>query len=52
DGSMEDAALWTDPCAINLQIPEGRYLLADAGFGTCNMLLVPYQGVQYHLKEW
>ncbi|KIK72075.1 hypothetical protein PAXRUDRAFT_181351 [Paxillus rubicundulus Ve08.2h10] len=31
--------------AINLQIPEGRYLLADAGFGTCDTLLVPYQGI-------
>ncbi|KIK75823.1 hypothetical protein PAXRUDRAFT_171569, partial [Paxillus rubicundulus Ve08.2h10] len=52
DGSMADAALWTDACTIDLQIPEGHYLLANAGFGTCDMLLVPYWGVQYHLKEW
>ncbi|KIK71789.1 hypothetical protein PAXRUDRAFT_22832 [Paxillus rubicundulus Ve08.2h10] len=33
-------------------MPPGKYLLADAGFGTLDALLVPYRGVQYHLKEW
>jgi hypothetical protein len=49
---MSDAALWTDAHINDLQIPEGQYFLADAGFGTSNALLVPYQNVHYHLKEW
>jgi len=52
DGSSADAALWNDARQHDLRIPGGRYLLADAGFGTCDALLVPYRGVRYHLKEW
>jgi len=37
---------------VNLTIPEGQYYLADAGFGVCDALLVPYRGVRYHLAEW
>jgi hypothetical protein len=52
DGSMSDAALWTDAHVNDLHIPDGRYLLADAGFGSCDALVVPYCSVRYHLKEW
>jgi hypothetical protein len=52
DGSMSDAALWTDAHVNDLRIPEGQYFLADAGFGTSDALLVPYRNVRYHLKEW
>jgi hypothetical protein len=52
DGLSSDAAIWNDARSNDLHIPEGRYLLADAGFGTCNVLLIPYWGVHYHLKEW
>ncbi|KAF8838472.1 hypothetical protein BDN67DRAFT_880867, partial [Paxillus ammoniavirescens] len=51
-GSIADAALWTDARVNDLCMPEGQYLLADAGFGTCDALLIPYCGVHYHLKEW
>ena len=33
-------------------IPEGKYYLADAGYPLCDALLVPFQGVCYHLREW
>ena len=33
-------------------MPEGKYYLADAGYPTCNQLLVPYRSVHYHLAEW
>jgi hypothetical protein len=33
-------------------IPEGCYYLADTGYANSDSLLVPYHGVQYHLKEW
>jgi hypothetical protein len=52
DSSIADAALWTDTCVNDLHMPEGQYLLADAGFGTCDALLNPYCGVRYHLREW
>jgi hypothetical protein len=52
DGLVVDASLWHDAHQHDLHIPEGLYLLADAGFGSCDALLVPYRGVRYHLKEW
>ena len=52
DGSTADANLWNDAHTQDLQKPLGKYLLADAGFGTSDALLVPYCGVRYHLKEW
>ena len=33
-------------------IPPGKYNLADAGFPSCNELLIPYRNVRYHLAEW
>ena len=34
------------------QLAAGKYCLADAGFGSCDALLVPYHGALYHSKEW
>ena len=42
DGSAADAAIWNDACHHDLHIPAGRYLLADAGFRSCDALLLPY----------
>ncbi|KAJ3982394.1 hypothetical protein F5890DRAFT_1392557, partial [Lentinula detonsa] len=44
--------IYDDARRSTLRIPNGKYLLADAGFPSCDALLVPYCGVQYHLKEW
>ena len=52
DGSTADATMWYNAHTNNLYVPEGKYLLADAGFGGSDVLLVPYHGVRYHLKEW
>lgn len=52
DGATSDAMLWNDMHSHDLQVPEGRYLLGDAGFGSSDALLVPYCGICYHLKEW
>ncbi|KAH1096938.1 hypothetical protein J1N35_013859 [Gossypium stocksii] len=35
-----------------LRIPEGKYYLADAGYGIRNGYITPYRGVRYHLKEF
>ena len=49
EGSASDARLWEN--ATGLHIPDGCFLLADAGFPHCEKLLVPYRGVRYHLAE-
>ncbi|KAK5833130.1 hypothetical protein PVK06_016942 [Gossypium arboreum] len=35
-----------------LRILEGKYYLADAGYGIRNRFITPYRGVRYHLKEF
>ena len=52
DGSAADAAIFNDARTSSLPMLPGKYYLADAGFGTCDALLVPYRGVRYHLAEW
>ena len=52
EGSATDAHLWDDATRNDFVVPEGKYYLADAGFGACDQLLLPYCGVHYHLAEW
>ncbi|GLB43967.1 putative nuclease activity [Lyophyllum shimeji] len=56
DGTHIDAAtdsrIFKDAREHGLAIPLGKFYLADAGFPSCDTLLVPYRGVCYHLKEW
>ena len=47
-----DCKSWHDALQKGLIIPEGKYLLADAGFPTSQKCLTLYHGVQYHLAEW
>ena len=52
EGSATDARVYDDAITSDLHIPEGKYLLADAGYPLRRELLVPYRGVRYHLAEW
>jgi len=52
DGCTADASMYNDACLSDLHIPTGKCYLADARFGICDSLLVPYRGVRYHLAEW
>ena len=52
DGSAADAVIFNNARQSDLRVPDGRYYLADAGFGACASLMVPYRGVRYHLAEW
>lgn len=52
EGSAADAAMYAHSRFVDLMIPQGKFYLADAGFGICDSLLVPYRGVRYHLAEW
>lgn len=52
EGSTADGAMYSYLRLADLRIPEGKYYLADAGFGVCDALLVSFRGVRYHLGEW
>jgi len=52
EGSAADSQIFDDAHAEDFTILEGWYYLADTGYPNCDTLLVPYRGVQYHLKEW
>ena len=51
-GSAADSEVYQDARAHDFTILEGKYYLADAGYAACDTLLAPFQGVQYHLREW
>jgi DDE superfamily endonuclease len=51
EGSASDARVFAD-AKSDFIVPEGKYYLADAGFPSCDELLIPYRGVRYHLAEW
>ena len=52
DRSAPDSTMFYDTRVTDLPVPRGKYYLANAGFPTCDTLLIPYRGVQYHLAEW
>lgn len=53
EGSVADSSLYEHSERYGgLSIPDGKYWIADAGFASCNTLLVPYCNVRYHLLEW
>lgn len=52
EGSAADSRVFENACREDFRIPDRRYYLANAGYGNCDALLVPYRSVRYHLKEW
>ena len=52
DGSVADAAMYSDARFHDFRIPPGKIYLADAGFPLSAELQVPYRGTRYHLAEW
>jgi hypothetical protein len=52
EGSASDSRMFEDALRKGFTIPKDRYYLADVAYANCNALLVPYQGVRYHLREW
>jgi hypothetical protein len=52
EGTAADGQLFTLARQNGFSLPPGCYYLADAGFPNCDMLLAPYRGIRYHLKEW
>jgi hypothetical protein len=52
EGSTADSCIFENAWREDFRIPNGRYYLADAGYGNSDTLMVLYCGVRYHLKEW
>ncbi|KAH1072771.1 hypothetical protein J1N35_025099 [Gossypium stocksii] len=54
EGSAHDSRILSDALSRprGLRIPEGKYYIADAGYGIRNGYITPYRGVRYHLKEF
>lgn len=52
DGCAADSAMYAAARLQDFRIPPGKCYLADAGFGICEALLVPFRSTRYHLAEW
>ncbi|KAF7340828.1 putative nuclease HARBI1-like protein [Mycena sanguinolenta] len=52
EGTAADGLLFDHARRNGFALPPGCYYLADAAFPNCDMLMTPYRGVRYHLKEW
>ena len=52
EGSAADSTMFQDARVTDFPVPKDKFYLADAGFPTCDSLLIPYRGVRYHLAEW
>jgi hypothetical protein len=52
EGSAADGQVFGDARSTDFAIPPGCFYLGDAGFAISDALLIPYQGVRYHLHEW
>ncbi|KAK5793356.1 hypothetical protein PVK06_034499 [Gossypium arboreum] len=54
EGCAHDSRILSDTLSRprGLRIPQGKYYLADAGYGIRNGYITPYRGVRYHLKEF
>jgi len=55
EGSAHDSRVLAHALELPIEsrfvIPDGKYYLADAGYGLRTGILTPYRGVRYHLKE-
>lgn len=51
EGSAHDGRVYQFAINNDFIIPDGKYYLADAGYGLKRGLLTPYRGIRYHLKE-
>lgn len=52
EGSAHDGRVFNDSILKGLPMFRGKYYLGDAGYALSRLVLTPYRGVRYHLKEW
>ena len=52
EGSAHDQRVLQDARYNHgLELPPGKFYLGDAGYSSSSLVMVPYRGVRYHLKE-
>jgi phage regulator Rha-like protein len=51
-GAAHDAKVLQDAWTKGLECPDGKYYIADAGYGLSEHILVPFRGTRYHLNDW
>jgi hypothetical protein len=52
EGSAHDAKVLRDAIGKGMPKRRGKFYLGDAGYGLSRLVLTPYCGVRYHLKDW
>ena len=52
EGSIADSTRFHNVRITDLPIPAGKYYLANAGFPTTTLLMIPFHGKCYYLREW
>uniref|UniRef100_A0A803MTN5 DDE Tnp4 domain-containing protein n=1 Tax=Chenopodium quinoa TaxID=63459 RepID=A0A803MTN5_CHEQI len=52
EGSAHDSRVLGDALRKGFKVPEGKYYLADAGYGDRKGFMPPFRRVRYHLKEY
>ena len=52
EGSAHDWKVYMSAVEKGFYIPDGKYLLADAGYNNSHGLLTPFRGTRYHLQEY
>lgn len=51
EGSMEDNVVWDYAKQNNFIVPDGKYVLGDAGFDLDMKCQTPFKGFKYHHRE-
>jgi hypothetical protein len=52
EGIAADGRLFDTARRNGFALPQYHYYLGDAGFPNCDLIMVPFIGTRYHLKEW
>ncbi|XP_021737923.1 uncharacterized protein LOC110704448 [Chenopodium quinoa] len=52
EGSAHDSKVLQDALKRGFKVLEGKYYLADAGYGDRKGFMSPYMCIRYHLKEY
>ncbi|KAF7324140.1 putative nuclease HARBI1-like protein [Mycena kentingensis (nom. inval.)] len=52
EGTAADGQLYDRARVDGFSLPGRCFFLGDAGFASCDLIMPPYRGVRYHLKEW
>lgn len=52
EGACKDSSTSSQEDRISLHVPQGHWLLADAGLSHCRELITPCRGVRSHVQSY